>query len=60
MPDWETIVVLAVVAVALIWGGRSAWRSVRSGKVCSDCTDSGSCPVANNPEILELKDKIQE
>ena len=60
MPDWETIVVLVVVAVALVWGGRAAWRSVRAGKICSDCTDSGSCPMVNNSEILELKDKTQE
>ena len=60
MPGWETIVVWAVGAVALAWGVRGTWRSVRSGKICSDCSDSGSCPMADNSPVLELKDKIQE
>ena len=51
--NWELIVVLVVVALALFWGVRTAWRSVRGGKICSDCADSGSCPLADNPEFLE-------
>ena len=50
---WELIVVLLVVAAALFWGVRAIWRAVRSGKVCSDCADSGSCPLADNPEFLK-------
>ena len=52
MPGWEVIVVILVVAVAAVWSGRAAWRSVRSGKICSSCEDSGSCPMVGNPEQL--------
>ena len=57
MPAWETIVTAGIVAVAMFWGLRGAWRSIRKGKICSDCSQSGSCPLVGNPEILELKDK---
>lgn len=50
---WELIVVLVVVGVAAVWATRAAWRSVRSGSVCSDCGDSGECPLAGKPELLE-------
>lgn len=57
MLNWETIVALAIVAVAVFWGVRAAWRSVRKGQICSDCSDSGSCPLAGPPQLLDLKDK---
>jgi FeoB-associated Cys-rich membrane protein len=50
MPHWETIITLVIVAVALFWGFRAAWRSVRKGQICSDCSDSGSCPMVGNPD----------
>ena len=49
----ERVVVIVVVAVALAWAGRAVWRSVRGGKGCSSCSDSGNCPIAENPELLE-------
>ena len=52
MPGWEIIVVILVVAVAAVWSGRSIWRSARAGKICSSCSESGSCPLAGNPEHL--------
>ncbi|MBU8869654.1 MAG: FeoB-associated Cys-rich membrane protein [Gemmatimonadales bacterium] len=53
MPGWETIVVIIVVAVAAVWSARSAWRSVRQGKVCSGCSDSASCPMVGNPSFVD-------
>lgn len=53
MPGWETIVVGIIVGVALLWGLRAVWRAVRKGTVCSDCAHSGSCPLAENPQLLE-------
>jgi hypothetical protein len=53
MPGWETLVVGIVVGVALLWGLRAVWQAVRRGSVCSDCSDSGSCPLAENPQLLE-------
>lgn len=53
MPSWETFVVAGIVTVALVWAVRASWRSVRSGSVCSDCADSGSCPLANDPTLLK-------
>ena len=52
MPGWEILVVVVIVAAATAWAMRAAWRSVRSGKICADCSESGSCPLVNNPNIL--------
>ena len=56
----EMLIVGGVVAVALAWSGRAAWRSWRKQGVCSSCGSSGDCPVAGNPEALsELSQKGQ-
>ena len=56
----EMLIVGGVVAVALAWAGRAAWRSWRKQGVCSSCGSSGDCPVAGNPEALsELSQKGQ-
>lgn len=56
----EMVIVAVVVAVALAWAGRSAWRSWRKQGVCSSCGSSGECPVAGNPDALaELSQKGQ-
>lgn len=49
----EMMVVGVVVTVALAWAGRAIWRSVRGGKGCSSCADSGNCPLQENPQLLE-------
>lgn len=56
----EILIVGVMVAVALVWAGRVAWRSWRKQGVCSSCGSSGECPVAGNPEALaELSQKGQ-
>lgn len=56
----EILIVGVVVAVALAWAGRAAWRSWRKQGVCSSCGSSGECPVAGNPDALaELSQKGQ-
>lgn len=58
MPSWEWIVVGIIVAAAVVWGVRAATRSIRSGSVCSDCSDAGSCPLVKNPDLIdELREK---
>ena len=53
MPGFEILVVGATVLVAAIWAVRAIWRSMRSGTTCSDCSQSGSCPLVENPKLLE-------
>lgn len=56
----EMLIVGGVVAVALAWAGRAAWRSWRKQGVCSSCGSSGECPVAGNPDALvEIRQKGQ-
>ena len=59
MPRWELIVVLVVVGVAFLWALRAVWRSVRGGGVCSNCADSGECPLAGDPQVQELLQQRQ-
>ena len=54
----ETILVVVIVAVALVWAGRAIWRSVSGKNKCSTCGSSGDCPLVNNPDLIEeLKQK---
>ena len=54
----ETILVVVIVAVALVWAGRAIWRSVSGKDKCSSCGSSGDCPLVNNPDLIEeLKQK---
>jgi hypothetical protein len=53
MFDWQTIIVALVVAAALIYTGRLAWRrlrSLRAAKGAASCeTGCGSCGGAPKP-----------
>ena len=48
----ELVVVIVVVGVALAWAGRAIWRSAKGKGACSSCSDAGSCPLVENPELL--------
>lgn len=49
----ETMLVVLIVAAAVAWAGRAAWRALRprrkaaSGSSCG-CASAGSCTVARN------------
>lgn len=47
---FEMVIVGVVVAVALIWAGRAAWRSFRKTGGCSSCASSGECPALKDSE----------
>ena len=38
--DWQTAIVLAAVAAALVYVVRSLWPRRRAGKGCADCAAS--------------------
>jgi hypothetical protein len=47
---FEMVIVGVVVAVALVWAGRAAWRSFRKTGGCSSCSSSGECPLVKDPD----------
>lgn len=47
---FEMVIVGVVVAVALAWAGRAAWRSFRKTGGCSSCASSGDCPAVRDSE----------
>jgi hypothetical protein len=58
MPSWfDGAVVAVLVGVAIFWGGRAIYRSLKKGNVCSTCGDSQSCPLAGKETPLtDLQD----
>ena len=48
----ETIIIGGLVAGALIWAARSAYRAVKHTGGCSSCSSSGECPLVENSEAL--------
>ncbi len=48
----EMLVVGVAVTVALIWAGRTGWKSVKSKGGCSSCGSAGECPFVGDPEAL--------
>ena len=48
----ELVIVGVVVSVALVWAGRSVWRSLHKTGGCSSCSTSGDCPLVKDPEAL--------
>jgi hypothetical protein len=49
----DIVIVGIVVAGALLWAVRAAYRTWKSQGACSSCGSSGDCPVAKNPKLLE-------
>lgn len=48
----DLLIVVGVVAAAVLWAARAAYRTWRAQGTCSSCGSSGDCPVARNPELL--------
>jgi hypothetical protein len=48
----DLLIVAGVVAGAVLWAARAAYRTWKAQGTCSSCGSSGECPVAKNPELL--------
>jgi hypothetical protein len=53
--DWQTIVVLACIAWAVVVVARRGWRLVRAGRETGDVTACSGCSGGCGPEVVRLE-----